>query len=103
MRPSRFRFTIRRSMALVAMVATLMGSGIMVKRLIHLHVVYQERATDHDQEERYARGLLSQRADIMDAYKETKGKIDVPPMDPEGEKRWKRVDENRSGRPEGRI
>jgi hypothetical protein len=91
MRLPRFRFTIRRSMALVAMVATLMGSGIMVKRLIHLHVVYQERSTDHDQEERYARGLLSQLADIKDAYQGMKGKIDDPPLDPEGEKRWKEL------------
>ena len=44
MRAARFRFTMRRSMLLVAIVATLMGSGITVKRLLHLHRVYQERA-----------------------------------------------------------
>jgi hypothetical protein len=78
-------------MSLVAIVATLMASGIMVKRLIHLHVVYQERVIHHDQEERHARFLLSHMADVMGAYKGARGEIDVPPLDPEDEKRLKEL------------
>ena len=78
-------------MALVAMVAVLMGSGIMVNRLVNLHRNYQERATDHGGQEQLARFLLSQMAEVNDVYKGARAEIDVPKLDPESEKSLKEL------------
>ena len=78
-------------MALVAMLAVFMGSGIIINRLVHLHRAYQERATHHDRQEQLARFLLSQMSDVKDAYKGAKAEINVPKLDPEGEQRLKEL------------
>ena len=75
MRRALFRFTIRRCMALVAIVATLLASGIAGKRWLHLHAVYQERAKYHAQKENDALEILSVMAQMIDAYTEAEAKV----------------------------
>ena len=101
MRPGWLRLTIGRSMLLVAIVATLLAGGITVSRLMHLHRVYQDRATQHDSGEQLARTLLSNVAEMTAQYnearrqiaeteKEARKAIDAL-QDPQAEKRWKEL------------
>jgi hypothetical protein len=81
-------------MAVVAIAATLLASGITVKRLIQLHEVYRQRAKHHAREEDNARLVLSYMAQMIDAYKPAEVAIhdaevnaDELMNDPETEKR----------------
>jgi hypothetical protein len=78
MRDAFFRFTTRRFIVLVAILATMLASAITVHRLVHLHAVYRERAIRHGQEELNARVLLSYMVEMENAYKEAGVGIDAP-------------------------
>jgi len=88
MRFALFRFTTRRLIVLVAIVATLLGSGILINRLVHLHSVYRKRAIEHELAEREARGVMSTIAEMETGYKAMAEVPEPPPMDPETEARW---------------
>jgi hypothetical protein len=58
MRLLKFRFTVRRIMVLVAVVALLMAGGIEARRLWLLRVVYQDKVAYHARRVRDARRNL---------------------------------------------
>jgi hypothetical protein len=91
MRKAIFRFTTRRFIVLVAILATLLASGITVNQLVHLRAVYRERAIHHGQEELDARSVLSYVAEIDDAYKEAAVGIDDPTIDAAAAKKLKEL------------
>lgn len=82
MRLALFRLTTRRTMILVAVVGTLLGSGVTVKRLTHLRAVYRGRADYHDREERIARGVMKYTTVIKDAEEGKAGESDNLTTDP---------------------
>ncbi len=88
MRFSYFRFTTRRLIALVAIVGTVMGSAILINRLMHLHAVYHDRAIEHDLAEKDARGVMSTIAEMESSYKVMAEVPDASPLDPEAAARW---------------
>ncbi len=82
MRLGLFRLTIRRSMILVAIVATVMGAGLAVKRLIALRADYHKRAIGYGREESNARVVLSHLEELRAGFAGAVGPIADPPMDP---------------------
>jgi hypothetical protein len=78
MRRSLFRFTIRRSMAVVAIVAIVMALGITAHRLRRLRADYQSRAAQHAQEEQ---GVLNFMAASKNFFKVAEVLSEIPPMD----------------------
>ena len=69
-------------MALVAIVATLMGSGLTVKRLIDLRADYQKRAIHHEQNESVARFMLGHLEELRGISAGAEAEPVEPSMDP---------------------
>ena len=99
MRPRFFRFTIRRSMAVVAAIAALMGSGIMVQRLMQLRAVYQARAAYHDREEQVARGVMKYASMLKNPDQKNEAAAFDLDTDPDIQQMLMRTSYSRSDRP----
>jgi hypothetical protein len=91
MREAFFRFTTRRFIVLVAIVATMFASGIMVTRLMNLRAVYRDRATHHGQEEQHARALLNYLVEMESVYIKSGVGTDAPIWDADTEKSLKEL------------